>query len=310
MSKKIIAILLIIGLIILPIAGFGVYAYSAINSPVSQTEKNVDVDISQGQSTDQIAQALQDKGLIKSAFVFKLYSWYTKKTIIPGVYLFKTNMTAKEILDILTKGKVNEAKVTIPEGYRATQIAQILQDAGLISDQTAFLSQTQNLEGKLFPDTYRFSFKTSVSDIINKFTTNYTTQTADINVTNDNLILASIVEREAKNDNDRGMIAGVYQNRLDAGMKLDSDPTIQYALGSWNPLVASDLTVDSPYNTYLYKGLPPTPICNPGIKSIKAAISPVKHDYYYFFNLKDGTTIYSSTLDEHNAKLVQYQSQM
>ncbi len=310
MSRKIIAILLIIGIIILPLIGFGYYTYSAINTPVSQTEKSIDVDIAQGQTTAQIAQTLKDKGLIKSPLIFQWYSWYTKKTILPGVYLFKTTMNLKDIFEILSQGKVNEAKVTIPEGYRATQIAQLLQDAGLLTDQAEFIEKTQNLEGKLFPDTYRFQFKSSVDDIISTLTKNYSAQISGLNVTQDNLILASIVEREAKNDNDRGMIAGVYQNRLDINMKLDSDPTIQYALGNWNPLTADDLTIDSPYNTYLYKGLPPTPICNPGIKSIKAAVSPVKHDYYYFFNLKDGTTIYSSTLDEHNANLVKYQSQM
>lgn len=307
MKKNI--IIIIVSVIVVAIVAMSFYVYSAINFPASKNNAKIDVEITEGQTTAEIAQILKSKGLIRSPFIFRWYCLYANKNILPGIYLLQTSMNAKQILDTLSVGNINETKVTIPEGYRATQIAQTLADKGLVN-KDEFITKTKDLEGHLFPDTYRIQLETSVSDIIKKMTDNFFAQTASLTLNNDKLILASIVEREAKKDEDRAKIAGVYQNRLDIGMKLDSDPTVQYAVGNWEPLTVADLEIDSPYNTYIYKNLPPTPICNPGIKSIKAALNPTNHDFYYFFSLKDGTTIYSKTLEEQNENLIKYQDKL
>ena len=136
---------------------------------------------------------------------------------------------------------------------------------------------------------------------------NFKRRTAGLAITSKTVIIASIVEREAKKDADRPIIAGVYLNRLNSNIKLDADPTIQYAKGSWAAISVSDYqNVNSPYNTYLHAGLPPGPICNPGLKSIEATLSPTDTTYFYFLTTPDGQAIYSSTLAEQNANIKKY----
>lgn len=125
-----------------------------------------------------------------------------------------------------------------------------------------------------------------------------------MNLSRQDVIIASIVEREAKFDEDRPKIARVYLNRLELGMKLEADPTVQYAKGSWDAIKLSDYqNVNSSYNTYLHAGLPPGPICNPGLESLQAVLSPDSNDYLYFFHKTDGHAVYSKTLEEHRSKL-------
>ena len=305
--KKTIAIILIIFLVILSSAGL--YTYTTIYLPAGNDNTNIAFEVNKGQSISTISQELQQKKLIKSALIFKFYVWLTGGNILPGVYYLKSNMTAKEIAETLSSGKINENKITIPEGWRVTDIADYLAKNNL-ADKNDFIVKAANLEGYLFPDTYRLAKDATASNIVKLLNDNFYTKTKSLNPTKDQLILASIVEREAKFDKDRATIAGVYQNRLNDGMKLEADPTVQYAKGDWSILSLDDLTINSPYNTYLNTGLPPTPICNPGLASIKAAINPEKNDYFYFFHLADGTTIYSKTLDEHNANLAKYKDKM
>ena len=181
---------------------------------------------------------------------------------MPGIYYLSPDMNMMQILAILNQGKISEKKITIPEGWRREQIAQKLADE-LIVEKKEFLQATEDLEGYLFPDTYYFSLEKSVDKVVKKLTDNFRDKTTGLDVSRERLILASIIEREAKHDEDRAKIAGVYQNRLNEGMKLEADPTIQYIKGDWEIINASDLQLASPYNTYIYEGLPPTPICNP-----------------------------------------------
>jgi UPF0755 protein len=140
-------------------------------------------------------------------------------------------------------------------------------------------------------------------DLIKLMRDNFDKRTKDLKITPETVILASIVEREAKDDAERGAIAQVYINRLAKGMKLEADPTIQYAKGNWKAVLLSEYrSVISPYNTYLNDGLPPGAICNPGLKSIEAVIDPTPHDYLYFFHAK-GETFFSKTYEEHVAKV-------
>lgn len=221
--------------------------------------------------------------------------------------------------------KVNTVKVTIPEGYTNEEIGQALQKSGLVT-QKDFINETENwtdnnlwflkglpndkhkLDGFLFPATYVFSKNASSKTIINKMLKTFEMKIEPnkndisknkLNIRNI-LITASLVEKEAAKDVDRPKIAGVIYNRLDKKMPLQIDATILYVIGHKDKLYNKDLKVKSPYNTYLNKGLPPSPICNPGIKSINAAINPANTDYiYYVLNSKTNEHIFSKTYAEH-----------
>lgn len=219
-----------------------------------------------------------------------------------------------------------EITVTIPEGYRREQIAATLEEKG-VTGADDFLTATGNDEGTLFPDTYRFFPSSTANEVRDRLRAVYNEKVAAIgSVDRETLIIASIVEREARNDQERADIAGVYWNRFKAGYSLGADPTVQYGketlalnerldaaktaaergavireFNYWQPITRADYTgVDSPYNTYKTTALPPGPICNPGVASITAALRPSVHQYYYFFHTNKGETIYSKTLEEHN----------
>jgi len=228
--------------------------------------------------------------------------------------------------------KGEEISVTIPEGYRREQIAALVEDKG-ITGADDFMTATSDDEGTLFPDTYRFFPSSTANEVRDRLRAVYGEKVAAIGtVDKDTLIIASIVEREARNDEERAMIAGLYWNRLKAGYSLGADPTVQYGketlalneqlktattaakrgavireFAFWQPITRADYTgVESPYNTYKIATLPPGPICNPGAASITAALHPKAHQYYYFFHTGDGQTIYSKTLEEHNRNKVTY----
>lgn len=297
-------ILIIFGIIILIIGLAVVYFFYLINHKGSGSEKEFIV--KSGQSTKTIAQNLQQEGIISSATAFVMHTRLKNDLIQIGVYKLSSSQNIKEILAILASGKASEYLVTIPEGWRVTQIDEYLAEKKVIQ-AGELLKIASSFEGYLFPDTYRFLPNSKPEDIKKEMMDNFAAKTAGLNPTRDNIILASIVEREAKFDDDRAKIAGVYLNRLDKGMKLEADPTIQYAKGSWNSIKVSDYkNTNSLYNTYQYLGLPPGPICNPGLKSIEAVMYPQKGDWLYFFNKEDGHAVFSATLQEHEENLKKY----
>jgi UPF0755 protein len=214
-----------------------------------------------------------------------------------------------------------DIRITLIEGLRREEIAAQLDNAG-ICPYADFLQASEGQEGFLFPDTYRFFPGTGATEVLQAMRENFTRKVArSLNPTMEELTLASIVEREARNNDERSAIAGVYRNRLEIGMTLDADPTVQYAKDSlaytalpannpdqhrsfrfWQAITREDYRgVRSPYNTYLNPGLPPGPIANPGRRSIMAAQDPDDHDYYYFLH-KGEETLFSRTLQEHEAK--------
>jgi UPF0755 protein len=218
-------------------------------------------------------------------------------------------------IDAAQNLKKGDISITVIEGKRREEIAKQLENAGITS-AAQFLLNSAGQEGTLFPDTYRFFPNTPAKDVVDKMRANYATR-LDIVPTKDQLILASIVEREAGTDADRAVIAGVYMNRLKIGMTLDADPTVQYAKDTitasadnlpttfifWGSITKADYrSVNSAFNTYLHAGLPPGPICNPGKKSIDAAMNPAVHDFYFFFTRGDKIFL-SKTKAEHDAKL-------
>lgn len=223
-------------------------------------------------------------------------------------YLQQRNLRIQDSQIALRK----DIRITLVEGLRREEMAAQLAAAGVCEYQE-FLSATETLEGYLFPDTYRFFPKTPATEVAAALYQNFQEKTGGLNLTKDQLILASILEREAKTDDERYLIAGVYTNRLVSGTTLDADPTVQYGKESlaysqtltpenfkfWQPITQADYrSVKSIYNTYEQPGLPPTPIANPGKKSILAAQSPTNHAYFYFLH-RDGKLFLSKTLTEH-----------
>ena len=291
------------------------------------------ITISRGDSISKVASELHSKGLIRSweAFAAAAYLSGKWRKVQAGRFELTPTMTPLEILDAicLGTGKVWRG-LTIPEGYTLRQIADEVEWAELLpADQ--FLSQAQmtvdfnppfpiprgSLEGYLFPDTYRVDVGESASAIIQQMLRRFDNiiwqglfhqqPTYGGRSLNDIIILASLVEGEAKQDKERPIIAGVLMNRLKRGTRLECDATVQYALGDGRKtrLTRQDLTIPSEYNTYLHEGLPPGPICSPGEASIRAAMTPAKVPYLYYVARPDGSHVFSVTFAQHEVAIAQ-----
>lgn len=276
---------------------WGIYFYKA--------DKDTLFNVKAGEGTSEIGQNLKKQKLIFSPFSFSLYVYSHHYLLQSGVYKISKDENMLQIISDLKEGKVQEYLVTIPEGWRLTQIDGLLSERKILQ-KGELIKIAASDEGYLFPDTYHLELDATAQKIRDQMLQNYKDKISGLNVDRKILIIASIVEREAKFDEDRAKIAGVYLSRLDQGMKLEADPTVQYAKGSWEAITSADYkSVISPYNTYLNPGLPPGPICNPGLKSIKAVLNPVKDGSLYFFTDKTGHAVFSKTLDEQNTKLQQ-----
>jgi UPF0755 protein len=321
-GKKLILSILLLILIIYPFFSYNNF----LKSPVSRESKAIEFRVAKGESSNRVIDKLYEKRLIKSKLFAKVYFKLSKtdKGIRYGVYDFNTSMTPVDIFNKLQKGELdpNVVAVTIPEGYTVKQIAERLHKAEVIKDVDSFLDEAQTgsfnydfikkipsnrpsrLEGYLFPDTYEFKKGMSDKDIINKmldrFNSIYSSMISpgidNLDVTPDQLmIMASLVEKEAKVQSDRPVIAGVFYNRLKINMKLQSCATVQYILGEPKEvLLYKDLEIESPYNTYKYAGLPIGPIGSPGKSSIEAALNPANVDYIYFVAKGDGSHHFAS----------------
>jgi len=264
------------------------------------------ISIRQGEGKREIGESLKNEGVITSPIFFYTYVYLRHDVLQGGVYKIDSSMTIPQIVALMREGKVQEYLVTIPEGWRLTQIDDYLAEMKIIKKGDLIKIASAD-EGYLFPDTYRLPLEVTAEEIRQTMIENFNKKTGQYSINSQVIILASIVEREAKFDADRPKIAGVYLNRLEKGMNLEADPTVQYAKGSWDPITAADYKkVNSPYNTYLYAGLPPGPICNPGLKSIEAVLYPQKDGYLYFFHKKDGHAVYSKTQEEHEANLKKF----
>lgn len=282
----------------------------SINRPASTEAADISFEVSEGEGPRSIANRLQKEGLLSAERPFLVYVLLTGKRnkFYVGNYTLRQNMTIREVVRTLSDPTRQEIVITVLEGWRISDIASELAAKTDIT-QSAFLALADPAiyEGYLFPDTYHFEKTVTAERILSKMRANFDRRTAGLNLTNEDVILASIVEREAKLDVDRPKVAGVYLNRLKIDMALQADPTVQYAKGSWAPITVADYqNVISPYNTYLNKGLPPTPISNPGLAALKAVKEPAVHDFYYFIHVSDGTTYYARNGEEHNANKRRY----
>ena len=291
--------------------------------------------ISRGETAGSIAQRLQDDGFIRSAlaFSFLLYDTGRETSLQSGTYTISAAFTPRELARVFEKAPSEQAVLRIIEGWRLSETATAVNKVfpSIPADdfmKAAVVGQRQNtvlaglppetsLEGFLFPDTYFFKPSATATQIVDALLDQFELRVGQVlrqaavdrkTTIYDLVKLGSIVEREARDRKESATIAGVYTNRLDIGMKLDADPTVQYALGDWKELSLDDLKVDSPYNTYQVAGLPPTPICSPGAAALEGAAKPEKHPYFYFVAKNDGTGdhAFAKTLAEHEANRVKY----
>ncbi len=331
--------LLGVGVILCTIAaGIAIYAYTDLNRPTKPADTTQQLfTIQTDESVASIAARLEAQHLIGSAMMFRLDLRFrgVEAAIKAGDFQLSPGQSPQSIMDTITRTpSTMMTQVLIPEGWRSGQIADKLATADLI-DRNRFLALTLtgtfsydflpdrpsggDIEGYLFPDTYSFpqhgaNREQRVLDIMlanfGKRVTPAIRQAAhDQGYTLHQIVtLASIIEREAQLPTERPLIAGVFYNRLKIGMKLDADPTTQYALGSpadWWPYLRLDPnTVDNPYNTYVHTGLPPGPISNPGLAAIQAAVAPAQHNYLYFVACGNGSHAFATTLEEHERNRV------
>ena len=304
---------------------------SSLFLPSYNSQEKVVIVIPKGKDSFQIAQALSQKKLIKSKILFLLLSKILglEKSFKAGSYEFSSS-SMLGILDKLKKGKVKTYRVTIPEGLTKWDIADILDRRGIVR-KDAFLTTVNNppsifkeesflpesdLEGYLYPDTYYFTRGGDAREIVKKFVFRFKEMIflpyQELKGKNDFsledvVIMASIIEKEAQLSSEKPIIAGVFYNRLKKGMRLQADPTIKYVLGSFRiKLTHSELQTPSFYNTYLYHGLPPGPICNPGKDSIYTALHPADVDYLYFVAKGDGSHKFSKIYREHLKAVYKY----
>ncbi|MEK7548496.1 MAG: endolytic transglycosylase MltG [Patescibacteria group bacterium] len=273
-------------------------------SPAARSNgEKQDVVIAAGESRADISKRLAKAGIIRSSFGFFLYSKLSRATVLPGTYELSPSQSASSIVEAISLGRFKVVKITLIEGWRVSQMAEYLTEEKKLANLPDFAHKAQEFEGYLFPDTYEVKVDVDSDSLIKLLRSNFQAKTDQLAVIPETVILASIVEREAKSDSERPQIAQVYLNRQKIGMRLEADPTVQYAKGSWAAITVADYrSVISPYNTYLNDGLPPTPICSPGLKSIEAVLGPANHDYLYFFHAK-GQTFFSKSLAEHRAKV-------
>jgi peptidoglycan lytic transglycosylase G len=289
----------------LAVAAGGYYEWAV---GASGPQRPVSITIPSGATGSDVANLLKKEGVIRSTLGFRLLAKvrHFSSGFEAGRYNLKTNMPVSNVLDALKAGPVVQSlRVTFPEGYRLSQMAQRVKDKLGIKSSTFTKSAdsgrwtldpylpagTNTVEGFLFPSTYDFLKDSKATDVIQRLLQEFDKQAKTLSWTNakalgvtdyEVVVIASLIEREARFDADRPKIAAVIYNRLKKGMPLEIDATIQYALGSWAPITIPDRQVDSPYNTYLHAGLPPTPIASPGLASLTAALNPAKANYLYY----------------------------
>jgi len=306
---KAIVVIFIIILILLSVTEFYVSKifFDVLFKPYDSSGK-IEVTIPDFVSSKEVARILDEKKVIKNSWLFELYIRNQKqdKKIKSGKYEFDINSSYAVVLEKLIQGppKPETFTLLIPEGFTLEQIAKRVEETSTISKRNFiceaipeefnyhFLEGTESLEGFLFPKTYTFLKETSAHNLIDTLLKQFETEIKDLDFSlakqkdmnvKDIIIIASLIEREVYVPEERELISAVIHNRLEKDMPLAIDATIRYDLSKWNDeLTQSDLNIDSSYNTRKYKGLPPTAICNPGIKSIREALEPADVDYLYF----------------------------
>ncbi len=335
------------GLVVSILLAVGFFAFVAVqaNRPVGLPPKALLFVVAKGDGPQTIATRLADAGLIRSRtlFLWTVWSRGDRGKFQAGSYELSPSMTTREIESALASGKPvsNEREVRIIEGWTLRDIADYLEKEGLASKK-AFAAEagesakpaagrpdwsasypeladrpaSASLEGYLFPDTYRVYAGGGVKALVRRMLENFESKLtpdlrAEIAVRHHGVfevvIMASIIEREVRSDEDRALVSDIFWRRIGIGEGLQADSTVNYATGKSEPSAgAEDLSVDSPWNTYKYRGLPAGPIGNPGLSALKAAIEPKANEFWYFLTDRQGNVHYAKTLEEHNANKAKY----
>ena len=290
----------------------------------TQGEESIHIAIEEGETTSNIARELHDSGVITSPLLFRFLAWLQGKggDFKAGDYVFNPGMHYGEVFSTLEAGPNYQAKVTIPEGLTVDQTAARIAQATTITPEDFKAAaesgdygvglippgNQDNLEGFLFPKTYNVAIDVSAPQVVQMLLNQFNLETGDLDWSKAQglgitpyqvLIAASLIEREAAIDEERPLIAAVIFNRLKKDMLLQIDATVQYALPQWKDVLTyDDLKIKSPYNTYLHKGLPPAPICSPGIASIEAALNPADINYLYYLATGNGRHFFTADYNE------------
>ena len=316
----------LVSLAVICLAGFALYGAVAYLNTSPGKVGVYRIEIAPGMTARQVGEHLEREGLIRSSLYFRILARVKRfdRQIHAGEHWVGGSESTLTILGQLLSGGVCVTRVTVPEGLTLRQMGDVIAETMTFTADEFYAATTDSavverygwtgastLEGFLFPDTYHFDARTGVDGVIgtmarrfgDMFTPEMQARADSLGMTVREVItLASIVEKEAMVEDERPVISQVFHKRLKLGYKLGADPTVKYALQrNHHRLSLRDIKVDSPYNTYLYDGLPPGPICSPGMRSIRATLSPADTDYLYFVANWDGTHTFTRTLREHNA---------
>ena len=303
---------------------------TVIEQPNSDSSDKISFEIASGETVDSIVQKLVDQGILKEKWAnyFRIYLKLNdiSQRIQAGTYVMPKNLSITEIAETIQQARGLDIWITIPEGLRKDEIAEILDkeftEEGninfvkedfltLTTDETfisslGFTYTLKNLEGYLYPDKYAFSNTATTEEVLKIFLDNFKKKVG-IEDSYEDLIIASMVEREGYTSSDRPMIADIIKRRLDEGWLLQIDATLLYPEKDWKHIITDiDKKKDNLYNTYKYAGLPPTPICNPGLEAINATRNPQSNNFYFYIHDKDGNVHYAETLAEHNRNVEKY----
>jgi UPF0755 protein len=316
--------------VLILLAGGGVYwAWGELQTPAPLPPGGAMVSVAPGESFRSVCARLQSTGVVRNGWLLRLWArWQGLDRLIRnGDYRFDAPLAPIEVLARLRSPSAALHRVTIPEGSTLHQAATLLAGAGFGgADQFLCLAQDPNflveldlpasgLEGYVFPDTYRFAWSASPEDILRTMVGRFREQASGLRARRvaaamseqEMVTLGSLIEKETGAAPERALVSAVFHNRLRIGMLLQSDPTAIYGREEGGAPTAADLTVDTPYNTYRNRGLPPGPICNPGRSALEAALSPAAVSYLYFVSRNDGTHEFSTTLDAHNRAVARFQ---
>lgn len=343
MKRKLALFLVIFVFIVLPLIMVKYYEL-AVTRP-SQTENEITIDIGKGDSVSEISNELYSRGAINSGFLFNLYIFLTKsdKSLQAGVFTIPAGTSIKELVEMLKEGR-DDKKITFIEGWRVEEYAREAAKIYQNIDYKKFLDLAKEKEGYLFPDTYLFNSDIEEQELVNYLHATFEKKTEDL-LTEDKIkktgltkeqivVLASIVERETRTDEEKPIIAGILIKRLNEGARLEADATTQYAVAlkevcpnyydqsdnfctptqedlmkmDWWPniLTFDDINFESPFNTRKNTGLPPAPISSVSLSSINGVINYAETDYYFYLHGSNGEVHYARTLDEHNANAANY----
>lgn len=312
-SKRKILSVIVLSVILITVC---LYVYTQkLNTPTEQFPINTDVIIEEGMNMNEIVDSLEKSGVVRSSLYLYiiLESKYKNNFIQAGVYTFSEKLTTQQIADAITHGTYlsPSRKVTLPEGFRVSEINKYLPEPYPENEIATALMD----EGYLFPDTYFIRKRATFSEFVTLLKENYAKkitpfrqEIAESEFTErEIIILASIVEREANDPVSMGLVAGILVNRLHLDMPLQVDAVFAYHLGKTSSeLTQDDLQIDSPYNTYRNRGLPPDPISNPGLIAIRAVLHPTETDYIYYLTDSEGNFYYSKTFEEHKVNKERY----